>query len=474
MHAENLGGDIELMLGKRCLIGAFPWRYEGLEGCPCRIVCFLDTDIGRGGRRRRESYLRALAFFLRAGFVAVCLSCGSGLLLCSVDWIASRSINIRFCPSARRGYRRAAWPTCRTPRCGRRADRLFELMGDHDRGAAAFARQLQEGLAQGRRCHLVEMAERLVGQQHRAGQRKPAPSQRAGACRRTARGVGIGETAKPEAIEPDERPLVLLVSRQAEELERQPHVVERGAPRQQAVLLEHGRDPAAEMIEIVVRRLVADRDRPAVGASRPIIRSKNVDLPQPVWPTIATISRGAMRIEPLDRDHRLAGGGLPEHLAQAADLIGGGRLHVRHRNMRSSTRARSPRARTAARPAPASRRTRRRPRTAPAPPTSRGRCRSPPDQFGDGHHADREADLIFQLVKMVGTIAGNISLRRTARRSAGTTASLRSSRDTLRMASSESTRNTGPQTTISTKRCGIRRRGNHSTEKGSRTPPAPP
>jgi hypothetical protein len=33
------------MLGKRCLIGAFPWRYEGLEGCPCRIVCFLDTDM---------------------------------------------------------------------------------------------------------------------------------------------------------------------------------------------------------------------------------------------------------------------------------------------------------------------------------------------------------------------------------------------------------------------------------------------
>jgi hypothetical protein len=32
-----------LMLGKRCLIGAFPWRYEGLEGCPCRIVCFLDA-----------------------------------------------------------------------------------------------------------------------------------------------------------------------------------------------------------------------------------------------------------------------------------------------------------------------------------------------------------------------------------------------------------------------------------------------
>lgn len=40
IHAENVGGDIELMLNRRAVIGAFPWRYEGLEACPCRIVCF--------------------------------------------------------------------------------------------------------------------------------------------------------------------------------------------------------------------------------------------------------------------------------------------------------------------------------------------------------------------------------------------------------------------------------------------------
>jgi kynurenine formamidase len=44
IHAENLGGDIELMLNQRCVIGAFPWRYEGLEACPCRIVCFAEMD----------------------------------------------------------------------------------------------------------------------------------------------------------------------------------------------------------------------------------------------------------------------------------------------------------------------------------------------------------------------------------------------------------------------------------------------
>jgi kynurenine formamidase len=44
LHAENIGGDVELMLNKRCIIGAFVWRYEGLESCPCRILAFTDAD----------------------------------------------------------------------------------------------------------------------------------------------------------------------------------------------------------------------------------------------------------------------------------------------------------------------------------------------------------------------------------------------------------------------------------------------
>jgi kynurenine formamidase len=43
LHAENLGGDLEMVLGKRCIIGAFPWRYEGLEACPCRILAIFDA-----------------------------------------------------------------------------------------------------------------------------------------------------------------------------------------------------------------------------------------------------------------------------------------------------------------------------------------------------------------------------------------------------------------------------------------------
>jgi len=43
LHAENLGGDLETVLGKRCVIGAFPWRYEGLEACPCRVLAIFDA-----------------------------------------------------------------------------------------------------------------------------------------------------------------------------------------------------------------------------------------------------------------------------------------------------------------------------------------------------------------------------------------------------------------------------------------------
>ena len=44
VHCENVGGDIDQLLGKRCRIGAFPWRFEGGEAAMCRIVAFLDEQ----------------------------------------------------------------------------------------------------------------------------------------------------------------------------------------------------------------------------------------------------------------------------------------------------------------------------------------------------------------------------------------------------------------------------------------------
>ena len=43
IHAENVGGDIEKVLNQRCIIGAFPWKFEGGESCPCRIIAFFDV-----------------------------------------------------------------------------------------------------------------------------------------------------------------------------------------------------------------------------------------------------------------------------------------------------------------------------------------------------------------------------------------------------------------------------------------------
>jgi kynurenine formamidase len=40
IHAENLGGEIDKILGKRMVIGCFPWRFMGGESCICRIVAF--------------------------------------------------------------------------------------------------------------------------------------------------------------------------------------------------------------------------------------------------------------------------------------------------------------------------------------------------------------------------------------------------------------------------------------------------
>lgn len=42
IHAENVGGDIQKVLNRRCMIGAFPWRFRGGEASICRIIAFPD------------------------------------------------------------------------------------------------------------------------------------------------------------------------------------------------------------------------------------------------------------------------------------------------------------------------------------------------------------------------------------------------------------------------------------------------
>lgn len=56
IHAENVGGEITEVLNTRCIIGAFPWKYEGLESCPCRILAFYNV-----GDMNVEDYVEAAA-----------------------------------------------------------------------------------------------------------------------------------------------------------------------------------------------------------------------------------------------------------------------------------------------------------------------------------------------------------------------------------------------------------------------------
>jgi kynurenine formamidase len=39
---ENVGGDLDAVTGKRCTFMAFPWRWNGGDGCGIRIVAVVD------------------------------------------------------------------------------------------------------------------------------------------------------------------------------------------------------------------------------------------------------------------------------------------------------------------------------------------------------------------------------------------------------------------------------------------------
>ncbi|MDR0497974.1 MAG: cyclase family protein [Treponema sp.] len=44
IHAECVGGDIDLLLNQRCTIGCFPWRFVGGESSIARIVAMVEDD----------------------------------------------------------------------------------------------------------------------------------------------------------------------------------------------------------------------------------------------------------------------------------------------------------------------------------------------------------------------------------------------------------------------------------------------
>ena len=53
VHAECLGGDIDLLLNQRCTIGCFPWRFVDGESCISRIVAFVEDDRWKALMKRK-------------------------------------------------------------------------------------------------------------------------------------------------------------------------------------------------------------------------------------------------------------------------------------------------------------------------------------------------------------------------------------------------------------------------------------
>jgi kynurenine formamidase len=56
IHAECLGGDIDLLLNERVDIGCFPWRFVDGESAFSRIVAFVDDDRYAALMKKKESF----------------------------------------------------------------------------------------------------------------------------------------------------------------------------------------------------------------------------------------------------------------------------------------------------------------------------------------------------------------------------------------------------------------------------------
>lgn len=56
VHAECLGGDIDLLLNERVDIGCFPWRFVDGESSIARIVAFVDDDRYEALMEKKKSF----------------------------------------------------------------------------------------------------------------------------------------------------------------------------------------------------------------------------------------------------------------------------------------------------------------------------------------------------------------------------------------------------------------------------------
>src|SRR5262245_56036708 len=95
------------------------------------------------------------------------------------------------------------------------------------------------------------------------------------------------------------------------------------------------------MIEVIVRSATADPD---AALRRTVEADYQIEEGRLAAAGLADdrhhLAAADAEVEAVDRHHLVAGDGLLKDFAQPADFDIGGRLHVRHRSMRSSTRER--------------------------------------------------------------------------------------------------------------------------------------
>ena len=55
IHAECVGGDIDLLVNRRVQVGCFPWRFVDGEASIARIVAMVDDDEYKDLMARKEA-----------------------------------------------------------------------------------------------------------------------------------------------------------------------------------------------------------------------------------------------------------------------------------------------------------------------------------------------------------------------------------------------------------------------------------
>src|SRR5882724_2113586 len=229
-------------------------------------------------------------------------------------------------PGSRRHHRDA----------GRQEERLVQAVSDEDDGLAGAAPDVEKPLTHQQTRLLVERAERLVHQQNLRVDRQRASDRHAllHPARQLAR-VLLGEPGEAEGAEKLGGNATAARRRDALQLEPELDVLEGGAPREKAGVLEHGRD--APRIR-PPHRLAVDQEAPNVGRHEAAEHAEERRLAAPGGPDQrAELGFADGQRDVAERFDRARGGEVLLGDALDGDQLAAGDRHVSWRISRAMT-----------------------------------------------------------------------------------------------------------------------------------------